>query len=926
MTILRISLLSLIYICSGLTLQAARIPDAHNFTKGRLSNGLTYFIQQNSNPEKKTELRLVVNAGSALEEDSQRGLAHFLEHMAFSGTRDFPGKLLIDTLQSIGVSFGKELNAYTSFDETVYYLPIPSDHLSLGMQILANWAFYLTLTEESIDRERGVILEEMRLGKGSRTRLQEQYMPVLFKGSPYAYQFPIGTQEVIQNFQPEELRKFYKKWYSPQNMAVIIVGDIHPEEAEKKLRQYMCQDMPNKATKFERPAYYPEKQKGGTVVIATDPEKRNCSVEVCYKHPAKRIRTTKAYKEFLIDKLYASLLTDRLEALKDSSSIYFSDADIAYSPHFRFIDTYSLFATCDPKDVLPVLDLLVKEKERAKIFGFLPSELERHKQKLQAKYQRWYNERSKTASDHFADNYQVSFLLDQPEPGIQWEYEFIRDNLAHISAKDIQKAAYRYSSVSDYVITIVGPEETDFEYPTTDQLLSFTESTTKPGIKPYQEEEGIKSLMTVIPAKGTIVKEEFIDSLNLIKWNLSNGLNVILLKTDYKDNEILFRSTAEGGYSNVAETDIMSAVNATRIQDESGVNGLTNLQLKQLMTGKDLAITQSISFYHESMWGRSAPSDLTSLFQLIHLYHVSPYFKENAFLKLIRKDKLTYSYLKQTPESCFNYYVDSIMNQGDFRKSPWPLPECLDQVDLKKSASIYESRFGNCAGFTFIFVGNIPEDKIRDLTETYLCSLPVDPAAKPGYKAPQTDKALPEAHYFRKGKEDKATVKVRFVKPGVKKEAESENFTAFVDILNNRLFSVLRLEMSGIYGVHVSGKTPDTMLPYYSLNLDFGCDPARAEILLERMNQEISQLWKDGPTQDEVERYKEKSRIGLQSAQRSNANSLSMIFKAVRNKQLPATFNTLLSRIEEITPESIQKNAAAFLNPQEGISFIHLPE
>lgn len=920
----RIVVWMILLILIGMNVSAQNIPDDSETVKGKLSNGLTYYIRTNRQPEKKVYLRLVVNAGSALETDRQRGLAHFLEHMAFSGTRDFPGSLLIDTLQSIGVKFGKELNAYTSFDETVFYLPIPSAKIDLGMRIVSNWARHLNLTEKVIDRERNVILEEMRLGVNSRTRLQNQYLPVLFDGSPYPVRLPIGTAEVIGHFKYDELRDFYNKWYTPELMAVIIVGDIEKSEAEMLLKKYF-DDQPASKQKKVRPSYFPNRHKDVRVVIATDKEKKTSSVEVICKHPSKRVTTLAEYRDNLCDKLFSTVMRERLEAVVDTISANVIDADISYTNHFRYIDTYSLFALCDPQDVSVTFNALVDEHKRALKYGFSKSELNRAKEKIMANYTRWYKEKEKMVSEDYADNYQVAFLLGNSEPGIRWEYNKVKEILHGISLADINVLPKKYMTDDNCVIVVTGPDET--VYPDAATLRATLKNGDMTTIKPYVEEKEVENLMAKTPQKGRIIKEEKIDSLGLIRWTLSNNLTVLLRPTDYKDNEILYRATSDGGYSMYGNQDVMSAVNATGIQDDSGVNGISKRQLKRLMSGKNIAITQSLSYYNESMWGKVTPDDLETLMQLINLYHVSPYFNEKSAVKLVKKNKSNYSYLRTTPESSFDYFTDSIMNGGNFRATPWPLTEELDKVNCARAEQIYKDRFSNVAGFTYIFVGNIDLSKMRGLVELYLASLPVDESKKKKCVEWSPEQPQKNVSYVKaENKDNKSIVKVRFRHVAKWNHRLSMNFDAYIDILNSRLFQSLRMELSGVYGVKVSGGVARLHNSDATLNLAFSCNPDMTDKLLARMLDEIKKLWVDGPTDEEISQFKEKSRVSLESTSKSNATILTNTMAAVRANTLPDTLEKQLSDLEKVNRESVIESAHLYLNPDESVRFILSPK
>ena len=920
------NLKSIILIFSTLIplfLSAQEIPQDKDLLKGKLDNGLTYYIKQNSTPTNKVELRLVVNAGSNVESENQRGLAHFMEHLAFSGTRDFPGLKLIDTLQNVGVRFGKELNAYTSFDETVYMLPIASENVDLGLNILANWAFHFALTEHAIDRERGVVLEEMRLGNDSRMRLQSQYMPIMFEGTPYPNRLPIGLEDIVKNSPYSEFNKFYKTWYRPDLIAVIAVGDINPLEIEKKIKELF--NITSKDLIYKkRESYSATEHKEPKIIIATDKERKSCSVEILYKHKPKRINSVKEFKESLKDDLFRSIMLDRLDIVQDRSEVPFYESEISYSSHFRDIDTYSMFAFCALPDVKSTLEILINENERVRRYGFTQKELELSKKRLEAKYKRWYNEGDKTASDLIADIYQVSYLLNQPATSAKWEYETVKEFIKELSLKDMNKLCSQYTTDKNCVLTIIGPETK--EYPSTEELKSLLANAKSNKIEPFIELPYKSQLFDKSVESGKCIKEEQIDSLGIVRFTLSNGLKVILKPTQYKNNQILFRSTSNGGYGMYPGNEAISAVNATLIQDNSGVNKINNIQLKRLMYGKDIAIKQYLTFSHEAMWGKTSKEDIETLFQLINLYHTEPYFNDTAYKKFVNKNKDDYSYLLNTASSSYDYRVDSLMNGGDFRCSPWPILKELNNIDLNISKRIYKERFSNAAGFTFMFVGNINIEEFKPLIERYIASLPVNNSkiTKTEFKPYVPKGGIVD--YFRKGNADKATVKIRFAKEMDKNKIYNKaSYNAFIEILNTRLFESMRVKMSGVYGVSVSGETPIFHTTFSKLNFAFSCNPEMCDSLVDRLKMDLRELWQNGPTQDEVETVKEKLRVALEADYHSNAHALNELLESIRDNKLPQTYNRQMEEIELITVESIIKAAKLNVDIEKGNYFIHLP-
>ncbi|WP_125042498.1 M16 family metallopeptidase [Bacteroides faecalis] len=902
-----------------------KLPIDENVKVGKLDNGMTYYIRHNEVPAQKVELRLVFNAGSILETDEEQGLSHFLEHMSFTGTSSFPGTELVNKLEGIGVHLGRELNAATFFEETVYYLPIPVEHLDLGLHILQEWAMNLALTEKAIDRERGVIIEELRLGKGASTRIREQYLPILFKGSDYPKRLPIGKEEVIANFPYDVLRNFYKKWHRPDLTAIIVVGDIDPETIEKSIKEkFAAYAMPSKVEK--RTHHYVPDHKDLRVAVATDKETSGCSVEISYKHKPQQIVTQKDYLKNICHSLYSSMVDARLSEATEQGTVPFSEAEIGYSNYFRDVDTYSCYARCAPDKVTATLTALADENERIRRYGFSATELDRAKKKLLAKYYRWYEERDKTASDLYADECQVNYLTGNPMPGINFEYHFLLSTLPTVSVNMINELATKYMTKKNRTIVITGPQDRSY-YPTDDELRAILEEAPLRDIKPYDEGEIVNELMNFTPEAGTIVSEKYFSDTNITEWTLSNGVKVVIKPTDFKNNQILFRATSDGGYSMFDADDDMSALYATRIQDESGVNGINNIQLRRLMVGKDISITQSLVLYNESMSGKFGSQDMEEFFQLVYLYHTAPYFDKAAFERVMQKERAEYAHLLDSPDQFFGYEIDKIMSNGNSRRLLWPTPDRLDKANFEKAVEIYKNRFGNAAGFTYVFVGNVDLEALKPFVLTYLGGLPTNASTKRSFVEQHfVTPTGPKEYVFHKGKDNKVNVNLRFSKKVPWNKDTEFCYNAFIDILNSRLYESMRIEMSGVYGVRVSGSLKKLHEDYAKLNLAFGTNTEAYEKLCDRAILEINKLISDGPTQEEVERVKQKKRVALESDLKLNGIWLLNIFHAYRNQDKVDSESTQREQVESLTPGNIQQAGAKCIDTSTVMKFVLLPE
>jgi len=904
----------------------AIIPIDNKTIKKTLDNGFTYYIRQNKAIGNKVELRLVINAGSILETDKQQGLGHFLEHMSFNGTKSFPNAEMIKVLEGMGVRFGRDLNAYTSFDETIYYLPIASDKVSVGLTVLEDWAMNLTLSEKEINRERGVVIEELRLGKGASTRIREKYLPVLLSGSLYPLRLPIGKEDVIKNFTSDELRSYYKEWHRPDLMAIMVIGDIDPKEIEKEIIQkFSVYKMPENSK--PRPTNPIPNHKETRFIIATDKESSGCSVEISYKHKPQKTKTQQNYvKHNIYNALYSSMINDRLSELLEKEEPPFSEAESGYSNYFREVDTYSSYARCAPTGVLNAFHALITENERIRRYGFTNNELERAKKKLLSRYERWYNEREKTASDLFADEYQVNYLSGKPIPGIEYEYQLVQNILPTITTKKLNGLAELYMTKKNRTIIVTGPESSSISYPKQKDFMTLLNNVGKEKIQLYNEGKVATELMSGIPKVGTILSERNIPETGLIEWKLSNGATVVLKKTDFKNDQVLFRATSNGGFSMYPADDDMSALYATRIQDGSGVNGINNTQLKRLMAGKELSLTQSLVLYNESMSGKYSLKDCEDFFKLVYLYHTAPYFNKNAFNKLMKNERTEYAKLLDDPNNYFNYQVEQIMNNGNPRRNRWPVKENLDKTDFSRAADIYKSRFGSASGFTYVFVGNIDFSTIKPFILTYIGGIPEN-KEKQGYVEQNfTSLSGPTSQTFYKGTDDKANVAIRFIKTATWDKQKAYAYDAYIEILKTRLFESLRREMSGVYGVRVSGKVNRNHEPEASLSLSFGTNTVSYEKLYERAIFEIKRLIKDGPTNEEIEQVKEKKRVTLSSDIKENTTWLLDIYYAYRYGDKVETKEERAQAIEQLTSEKIKEAANEYIDTDKPLKFILLPE
>lgn len=702
-------------------------PDPH-VKIGKLSNGMTYYIRHNEQPKKVVELRLAVNAGSNQENENQRGLAHFTEHMSFNGIEGMPGNTMIDKLQSIGVVFGADLNAYTSFDETVYMIPMPLDNpanLDLGLQILRGWAHGLLYDHAEIDAERGVITEEYRMGLGADDRMRKEYWPILMKDSRYAERMPIGLIEVIQGFEYQTIKDFYHDWYRPDLQAVVVVGDIDVNEVEAKIKN-MFGDIPAVENPRVKEDYPIGMNKEPLVAVCTDKEAAGSSVMLIRKFPHFVMKNVGDYRKNLLIELYNEMFDARLEEMTQNAKCPFIGASIGYSNFIGSTDIYGAQAACKEGKILEAIESLMKEDYRVLKYGFVQTELDRAKTSLLERLERASNEVDKTESANFASEYVDNYLHHDPIPGAKREYNYAKKLMDGINLNEINALAKDWITPENFVAVVTAPEKEGVKVPSKNEVLNvITDSKLKdvePYVDTYQEKEIIYK-NTLRP--GSIVKTEEIPAIKATKVTLNNGIEVILKKTNYKNDEILFTATSKGGKSLYAVKDLASLDFAADIIDRSGISELDYNTLTKKLKTKQAGVTPYIDAMTEGLQGSSTPKDLEFFFQYLNAFFTRPRADKNACeLVLTEASEQVKMMQAMTMYRFFGAFLDAATDHDPYQMNPLSYTqEYLDQVNYDDAVKFYRERFANPADFTYIFVGNFDEKLMNEYLCLYLGSM-----------------------------------------------------------------------------------------------------------------------------------------------------------------------------------------------------------
>ncbi len=903
------------------------IPIDPMIRKGVLHNGLTYYVKYNGVPENRCELRLAVNAGSILENNDQQGLAHFVEHMAFNGTKNFEKHELINYLESIGMRFGPEINAYTSFDETVYMLQLATDSMDVlktGFQVLNDWAHLVSFDSVEIDKERGVVIEEWRLGQGADNRMRDKQLPILFEGSKYANRLPIGQKAVLDTFKHETLISFYEDWYRPDLMAVVAVGDFDPEEIEQIIIDQFS-DIPVKEATRERVEYTIPDNKETIFAIASDPEATQSSISIYYKLPDEEERTVRDYRRMLIGNLYNSMFNQRLAELAQTSDPPFL---FAYSNDGRFVrgrNFYTLSAMVKDNGIPLGMQTLLEEAKRVKEYGFTKTELDREKLNLLRGMEKLFRERTQMNSDAFAAEYIRNFMFDEPIPGITYEYYIFQQFVPDITLEEVNALADYWISDSNRVVLANYPEKEGIE-PLSDKMLaSLLDKTDSLNVDAYVDDTLIKPLLSEKPVPSKTRDEKYIDNIEVTELTLENGIKVILKSTSFKNDEIQFAAFSPGGLSLIPTEDIVPGRTAVSILRQSGLGEFNAIQLEKLLAGKAVSVSPTIGSLTEGFSGRVSPDDLEILFKLIYLYFTTPKADSIAFVSLQTRLNAYYQNQAIDPETAFEDSIIAITTQYDPREEPFDI-KSIPKMDMQKSLEIYKDRFANAGDFTFIFVGNFDSDKIKSLIENYIGGLPVINRDETWDTSTYEFPSGIEECIIRKGIEPKSRNSIIF--SGDFEWTSENRFIArsMLDVLRIKLRERIREDLSGTYGVSVSGSFERYPKERCEIEISFGCDPERVDELTQEVFTQIDSLSKFGTTEAYLQKVTETQRRQYELNLKSNSFWLNNLEFRYFHHLDPSGIMDYLDLVNSLTLDDIQQAAKKYFNVDNYVRVVLLPE
>lgn len=911
---------------------AQELPLNPEVTNGKLPNGFTYYIQKNTTQKKQVVLYLVNKVGSILETDEQAGLAHFLEHLSFKGTTNFPEATLIDYLEKAGVRFGADLNAYTSFDETVYQLPLPIDNpemLKSGLRVMRDWAAEAILDSIEIEKERGVILEEKRLRDGAQQRIQNQTFPYMANHSKYAYRMPIGTEEVIKNATRETFKSFYSDWYRPDLQALIIVGDVDVKDMVKQISQLFSDLKPPEVVK-PRPQYDIELSGKNQFLAVTDREVQGTTMQIMIKHQHKELVSYSDYLEHIKVTLFNQLLAMRFQSIAQKNANNYIGVSAGFLPQLANLDAFNAMLSARPRELEKGFAAFWGEISRIKAEGFTAQELENAKKQYLIQVRSAVAEANKRTSAQIIQGYVRHFLKGSATPGILKEQELTEAYLPTISLGHISQLTNQYIGEVNRDVYIIAPESEKNNLPDEAQVNSwFIKYGTSNNSQAREEVDRPAltelPLLANLPAQGKVVSTKAIKKLNVTELKFGNGVTVILKPTSFKNDEISFSAFSPGGTSLYPDADYQTAVNAASLLVEGGVGEFDREALRQKLNGKQVAVAPYISERIEGLSGYSNISDLETALQLAHLYFTNPRIDTVAFNAFMSRAQASLANPVNTPEKMFADTLTAVTSSYHFRRKPVELSD-LEEINLQRAFEIYKERFYDASDFTFVFVGSFDPAKIKPLLEKYLGSLPskgrVETAKDLGIEIPN---GVVEKNVYS-GTEDKATVQLIISGDYERSEANNLQLQAIQHVLQLRMLDRLREKERGVYSPSVTLTISHNQKSRYAFGISFGCSPSNVDMLIAAVWEEIDKIKAEGALPEDLDKFVAETKVGVKNTLETNGFWLNYLTRKYQDKVDPQEILNFDKNLENLDASQLKKAINTYLSDQNYIRVVLLPE
>ena len=921
----------------------AQVPLDKKIRYGKLENGFTYYVRNNKKPENMIQFRLVSNAGSIMERDDQQGLAHFCEHMAFNGIKGYPHNTMIQKLQEHGVEFGRDINAYTSFDQTVYYVNMPADDpemVKMGIEILDGWAGNILFDQKEIEEERGVIHEEWRGGVGHGDRLRKKTWPIMLKGSLYADRLPIGKEEVIMNFERQSIVDFFNDWYRPDLQAIVIVGDMDNYEyagkkgaaaMEQKVKDVFSSHKFLGKEKLPRLSYQIPDNKEPLICIATDKEATSTSLALYWKHKKSPNGTIGAYRQGIVRSLISMMINERFSELCQKPTAPMMYAGGGYSGFLgREIDVFAVSASPKENRINETAELLLKVMKQIDDHGFLQAELDRQKEDLLSTYTKLAKEENKTQTNSLADEYTDHYLENSPCPGIRQEWKYAKEFMPEITLEECNAMVKTWITDENLIFYLTAPEKEGFKVTTEKEALNIIANSknvvTEPWVDNFKDEPLFSEQLNEVTPKVTNSNKV----LDYTEYTCPNGVRFIVKKTDYKADEIQISSFAFGGTSLYNDKDAYQAQNADGFIDAGGIANFSATQLSKKLKGMNLSISPYISDETQGFSGNCSPKDLETTLQLINLYYTAPRKDQEAYERNIENTVQQIKFVQDNPQVAFSlkYYQTAYPN--DKRRVLIPTEEQVRSLDLEKMYTIYRERFNDASAQTFFFVGNVSDDDIK-LIAKYLNNLPVNGKQK-------NEKFINRNPEFAKGIQHAEAVK-GIEKQGMLIVTGQMNVNAneldpqtrialqeFGDALGITTLEIIREKNGDAYSP--SASVSYELMPEGQVSWMFyiGCDPEKAQKIEKDCIKIMKQYMKKGCDKKTLSKVQEQMIVNRGKARQNNGFWMGQIQGSYMYNESRDYVEQYNEMVKNVTPKDIKALAKKYVNLDNYIVVTLRPE
>ena len=914
----------------------APLPFDPKVVRGALSNGLSYYIRHNEEPRDRAQIALVVRAGSVHEEEHQQGLAHFVEHMAFNGTDRFAKQEIVEYLESIGNIFGPDVNAQTGFDNTRYWLEFPTDDPEIAetaFRILSDWAYGISFDPEEVDLERGVVLEEWRLSQGFNSRLQDSLLELLFGSSLYANRAPIGLPEVIEGATAELLREYYERWYRPDLMAVVAVGDFDVEEMEAKVRQRFAPPPEGEASQesaavgaeTDRPSVEVPGHETPWINVFTDAESPGSQFVLVRKLSPDMGRDQAAFRRFVVERLAFMMMNARLFERGQVEDPPYLGAQALRSPYVESLDILQFGAWVEPGGIERGLEVMLEELQRVRLHGFTEGELAREKSNLLRSVENVYKQRDQAPSANFVNEYVDHFLTGTPAPGIEAEWELYQELLPQITLEEFVEVAESWTKSQDTALLVVRPAETEAasDSDLNAATLALLEAAPTLDVAPYADLLEDVPLLDAVPTPGSITAEEHIESIDAEKWTLSNGITIIAKQTDFRDDEVEFSAFSPGGHSLAADEDHVSALHAAHLIAESGVGPHDNVALDKLLAGKRVSVSPFIGELFEGFSGSASPEDMETLFQLITLYATQPRLDQAIFDRYKTRQQSIAEINAAQPDSVLFDTARTVLAQEHFRRRPLTVG-LLEELSKERAEAVYADRFSDLGDATFVFVGAFDWENLRSLSATYLASLPTTGRAEDWVDHDIDPPSGIEDHVVHSGVEPRSNTVLAFAGDMDWSREEALALNVAGEMLGIRLRERVREQLGGTYfiGVNAGSSTlPDTE---YLASVIFGSDPTRVEELFEEVLVEVEWV-REGGEQSYLDTVKEQLRTSRREDLRENGFWVGQIRNVVQRGEPFTEILRFDDILEALTLDDVASSAQRYFTPDMYVRVVLYP-